>query len=64
VKVGDLVRFRADNAVDPPQQLGLILTAALETLSSPARYEVWWMVQNKTGWWDGPRLVEVISEGR
>jgi hypothetical protein len=60
MKVGDLVRFRADNAVDPPQQLGLITEGMppFAGCQSP-RYKIWWMAQNKTGWWDGHRLVEV-----
>jgi len=57
VKVGDLVKFRGPVQRGTP--LGLILTVALKTLSSPARYEVWWMAQNKTSWWDSHKLVEV-----
>jgi len=60
MKVGDLVRFRSawpgGHGAGP---LGIITLAALATLSSPARYKIWWMAQNKTGWWDSHKLERV-----
>jgi len=58
-EVGDLVRYRGEGVVEKDASLGLVLGIARATLSSPSRYKIWWMAQNKTGWWDSHRLEKV-----
>jgi hypothetical protein len=59
VEVGDLMRYRGEGVVEKDASLGLVLGVARATLSSPARYKIWWTVLNKTGWWDAPKVEKV-----
>ena len=54
MKVGDLVKFRGPVQRGAP--LGLVMAQSVWVAT---RYKIWWMAQNKTGWWDSLKLAEV-----
>ena len=58
MKVGDLVKFRGPVQRGAP--LGLVMA---QSVWGTLRYKIWWMAQNKTGWWDSHKLKKVNNEG-
>jgi len=62
VKVGDLVKFRGPVQRGTPIGLVMADMPPYAGCQSP-RYKIWWMAQNKTGWWDSHKLKKVTNEG-
>ncbi len=62
MKAGDLVRYKgATGYVPKVLKIGLITDGPRESRDRhiAVSYEVWWMSEGKTGWWDDYRL-EVV----